>query len=274
MRVVTDGGFGTAFYMGNSEFITAAHLVEGYPTVQLEAFGLVVAAEVVGLSSPAGIAVLRATMALKPLEWGASLELTPGQSVAVAGFPAAGQASAAGVASGSISRLFALTSGQRVMETDAPLNPGFSGGPIFDECGLVVGMATSQIVDEAAGGVVFAIAETSVRSALPDARAHPLSGCAAFQFNIERGSTETFSFGFFIAGARVAGEFSVAQGAFRDLDVQFELTDRLGQSASYTLQTQSFRFEALSALAHVTFSDDGSSLLTSTSFIVSWCVYG
>jgi hypothetical protein len=50
MQVVTEGGSGTAFYIGNSEF------VERRPWVQLEAPGVSISAEVVSLASPADVA--------------------------------------------------------------------------------------------------------------------------------------------------------------------------------------------------------------------------
>jgi putative serine protease PepD len=61
--------------------------------------------------------------------------------------------------------------GHRISElqTDAPLNPGNSGGPLLDARGRVVGV-TSQIysVVGANTGIGFAIPVATVRAVLPD----------------------------------------------------------------------------------------------------------
>jgi S1-C subfamily serine protease len=175
-----------------------------------------------------------------------------------------------------ISRVFSDSSSQRAIQTDVPLNPGFSGGPVFDECGLVIGMVTANVGDEAFGDVAFALAETTVRSALPDARAHPLASCGGYYYDIEPGSPETLSFGSLPFDGRVYGAFAVEQGASSDLEVQLSLTGQDGKTTSYTLQTQSgtFQFEAQFASARVALSENIDPPVASRSVAMEWCVYG
>lgn len=45
----------------------------------------------------------------------------------------------------------------KMIQTDAPINPGCSGGGLFDSNGNLIGINTSKIVDEAYEGVGFAI---------------------------------------------------------------------------------------------------------------------
>ena len=277
VKVVTGGGNGTAFYMGNSEFITAAHVVEGYPSVRLEAPGLSVVAQVVGLSSSADVAILRASTSLKPLEWGSSSILGAGEFVGVAGysFGSATSGTQAAFSRGVVSRILSV-SGQNAIQTDAAVSPGSSGGPAFNVCGRVIGMVTQKIQEIAVEGIAFVFAESSVRAALPDARAHPLIGCATREFTVGVGSTATWTFGTLSAGAWVSGGFSVEPGGFGDLDVRFHLVDQLGQSTSDTIQTSAgnFEFPVSAAGAHAVAFDNSYSLFTLKNIAINWCVYG
>ena len=272
VKVLTVGGFGTAFYMGDSEFITAAHVVKGYSSVQLEAPGLSVVAQIVGFSSSADVAVLRATISLTPLQWGNSSALAAGQSVAVAGYPQ-GFATSAAVSTGVVSRGLLSSSGQRVIQTDAAVSPGNSGGPAFDECGRVIGMVTSKIVDTAVEGVAFAIAEDSVRAALPDARAHPLIECGTPTLNVAAGQTTRWGWEVLPVGSRVYGEFSVELRTSGDLlDIRFYLEDQPGDVRQRS--SGEFEFWGSSAGAHVIVFDNSYSVLTSKNITINWCAYG
>lgn len=171
VKVLTNTGTGTAFYVGDSRFITAAHVVEGYASVGLEAVGLDLVAKVIGIDSASDVAVLEAVTSLPPLQWGDASSLETGQTLLIAGFPA-GFGLSASVTQGLVSRML-FVEGQWLIQTDAAMSPGNSGGPAFDECGRVVGLVSSKIVDEAVEGIGFAIAESSVRAAIPTALLTP-----------------------------------------------------------------------------------------------------
>ncbi len=73
------------------------------------------------------------------------------QPVCVVGFPSAGDRSEdlhvlaePKFANGIISAFGALETGTRVIQTDAAVNPGNSGGPMFNECGYVVGIVVQK----------------------------------------------------------------------------------------------------------------------------------
>ena len=61
--------------------------------------------------------------------------------------------------------------GRRLIQTDAPINPGNSSGPLFALDGAVAGIVTSRIDETTSGrsveGLGFAIASATVRSSLP-----------------------------------------------------------------------------------------------------------
>ena len=84
---------------------------------------------------------------LAVLEFGDSSELLLGQEIIVIGYPK-GLAGSATITKGLVSairkNLFGLNS---VIQTDAALNPGNSGGPMLDLTGKVIGVAQAKITD-------------------------------------------------------------------------------------------------------------------------------
>lgn len=172
LQVVTESGTGTAFYIGGGEYLTAAHVVSGASEVSLRSSAHDLAAEVVGAEIDTDIAILRASDAgIAPLEFGSVSDLGPGQALAVAGFPRF-VADDPSVTSGLLSKVVEdpdLGFGT-FLQTDAAVNPGNSGGPVFDECGLVVGMVVSKAVDTDIEGIGWAVAENTLEAALPRVR--------------------------------------------------------------------------------------------------------
>jgi len=172
VKVTTSaGGVGTAFYIGGSEFLTAAHVVSGETSVTLASDLVTLTARVTGVSPALDVAILTATTTLKPLMWGDSRTLTAGDSVVVAGY-AAGLGTSAGVTSGLVSRTFEDGAGTTIIQTDAAVSPGNSGGPVVDLCGRVLGLVSSKLVGLGVEGIGFAIAETDVRATLSLARSN------------------------------------------------------------------------------------------------------
>tara|TARA_B100000029_G_scaffold281005_2_gene275148 strand:- start:41409 stop:43487 length:2079 start_codon:yes stop_codon:yes gene_type:complete len=84
---------------------------------------------------------------LDTLEFGNSSELLLGQEIIVIGYPK-GLVGSATITKGLVSaireNLFGLNS---VIQTDAALNPGNSGGPMLDLSGKVIGVAQAKITD-------------------------------------------------------------------------------------------------------------------------------
>lgn len=122
--------------------------------------GQVVGGEVLGADRETDIAVVKVTAeGLVPAEFGDSDSLKLGQPILAIGNPlglAGGSTVTSGVVS-ALSRSLRMGMGGElhVIQTDAAVNPGNSGGPMVDLNGRVVGIAAAQITH--AEGISFGI---------------------------------------------------------------------------------------------------------------------
>jgi S1-C subfamily serine protease len=132
----------------DGHLLTSAHVVEGAQVVTA-AFGdgTEVTAEVVGRDTLSDLAVLRSREPVPPrIPWGDAAELRVGQLVVAMGNPLglAGSVTA-GIVS-ALGRSLPTASGRvidEVIQTDAALNPGNSGGVLADSSGRMVGVNTA-----------------------------------------------------------------------------------------------------------------------------------
>lgn len=124
------------------------------------------AASLIGFDKELDIAVLYAENAdFKPVTIGDSDKIKLGGEVVAIGCPN-GEELMFSVSNGIISGTNRYSGdGRPMLQTNAPLNPGNSGGPLFDENGYVIGVVTSKLttttVDDgkaiALEGIAFAV---------------------------------------------------------------------------------------------------------------------
>ena len=166
-QVRTEERLGTAFYLGNFQWLTAAHVVADQDTMQLTSADLAVTATVIGRLEDADLALIRAQSNAHAIEWGE----TPmnGEDALVLGYGLGHRTLAAGVTRGIVSERF-TEDDLAYIRTDAPANPGNSGGPLVDVCGNVIGIVQSKIAELTVEGVAFALTADSIQALLPALR--------------------------------------------------------------------------------------------------------
>lgn len=153
--------FGSGFIISTDGFVvTNNHVIENARDIKVAlADGRTVNAELKGTDPSTDIAVLKIyETGLKSLSFANSESLQPGQIAIAIGNPLGLQHTVtAGVVS-ALGRTLRATNGRLIddiIQTDAALNPGNSGGPLVNSLGQVIGVNTATI--PSAQGLCFAV---------------------------------------------------------------------------------------------------------------------
>ncbi len=162
-KAARGGGTGSGFVLSpDGLIVTNAHVVAGAHEVRLaDAEGRTTDAQLLGVDPDTDIALIRANAArdLPTTRLGDSKAVRRGQLVVAIGNPLGFESTVtAGVVS-ALGRSIRATTGRTiedVIQTDAALNPGNSGGPLVSSRGEVVGVNTAIIPH--AQGICFAVA--------------------------------------------------------------------------------------------------------------------
>ena len=168
VHVATSTGVGTGFVVRDDLVATNAHVVRTAPTVQVRAQdGRTFEGRVVARDPRQDIALVRTTGSRLPVaKVGNSKGLRPGDALIAIGY-ALDLRGGPSVTRGVYSAHRSIQGGTYV-QTDAPLNPGNSGGPLISLRGEVVGMNTMATVSANGAdvrGLYFAVAIESVTAA-------------------------------------------------------------------------------------------------------------
>lgn len=177
-EVVPEEGAGSGFVISNEGYIlTNYHVVEDAQTVEVNlSDDTVLDAQVVGVDPRNDIAVLKVDASpelLTPVEFGTSNNLKVGQRAIAIGNPFGqfGNTLTIGVVS-ALDRTLEGPDGRTItgiIQTDAAINRGNSGGPLLDSSGRVIGINTAIFSPSgSSAGVGFAVPIDTVRRLLPD----------------------------------------------------------------------------------------------------------
>lgn len=145
-KVSTSQGSGSCFYLKDENiFVSNFHVVDGNHEVAIEDVDKNrFLAKVVMVNPEVDVAFLRTEQkfeALPSLSIQQNLEVNNGERIYVAGFPFGMPFT---VTDGVVSAANQFMDGRYYLQTDAAVNPGNSGGPMFNAKGEVVAITTSK----------------------------------------------------------------------------------------------------------------------------------
>ena len=161
VRILTPDGLGAGVIISaDGDVLTSAHVVKGAQPLVMQTYDQVDhAAEVILIDEHIDLAVVRTIevpVGWQPIELAGHEELAVGSSVYVIGHPIGlGWTVTQGIVSAL--RPAGEAGPTELIQTDANISPGNSGGPLLDERGRLVGIVRSKLVGAGIGNIAFAV---------------------------------------------------------------------------------------------------------------------
>lgn len=158
----TGSGIG---FTDQGHLLTNNHVIDGADLIQIELVdGRIYEAELIGTDELTDVGVIKVAPGLiPPIELGVSDQVAIGDTAIAVGNPlglAGGPSVTVGIISAFGRQLDILTRTaplQGLIQTDAPISGGSSGGALLDAQGRLIGITTAKSVGESAEGLGFAI---------------------------------------------------------------------------------------------------------------------
>ncbi len=167
VRVLTTSGMGSGVVISlKGHIVTSAHVVGDSEHVFVETTeGTLIPGSVIRKDEAADLALVHCTsgdIRWQTLDWQTAGEDRVGSPIYVIGHPLGlGWTVTQGVVSAH--RMPGESSAIALIQTDAGISPGNSGGPVFDSKGMLIGIVRSKLVASGAESLAFAIPAATVR---------------------------------------------------------------------------------------------------------------
>ncbi|MGI6721321.1 MAG: S1C family serine protease [Anaerovoracaceae bacterium] len=157
---VTQGAGSGVVIKSNGYIMTNNHVISGASNITVKVDGKSYKAKVVGVDSENDVAVLKINATrLKAVTYGNSDQIDVGDMAVVIGNPLGtlGGSVSAGIISATNRKITLENQTMELIQTDASVNPGNSGGGMFNGDGQLIGLVVAKSSGENVEGLGFAI---------------------------------------------------------------------------------------------------------------------
>jgi len=209
---------GTGFLVAPTLVVTAGHVVDGAAAIDLTTSGVTTTGSVIGIDLSTDVALVEAGQSIPGHLFSLAASVPPvGTSLGIIGYPEGGpQSFTEGVISG-LDRTVDVEGDVHsgMIQTDAPLNPGNSGGPMFTATNQVVGLVDARTTS--AQGLGYGIPATSIAPLISAWEASP-SPPAPPSCALPQGPGAPFPVGSDVSGPDAEGIISTLTTYFDAVD--------------------------------------------------------